>query len=136
MNEITFFQPSQGKIKTQTVDDSLEPVIASARTAQRNWATQPLGRRLEFVRRARFVIAEEALRLGAAANHTRQRSLAEVLTAEVLPLADACRFLERESAQILKPRRIGSHRRPLWLHGVTSEILREPHGLVMIISPG
>lgn len=57
-------------------------------------------------------------------------------SAEVLPLADACRFLERESARILKTRRVGSRGRPFWLTGVVSELRREPHGVVLVIGPG
>ena len=56
--------------------------------------------------------------------------------AEVLPLAEACRFLEREAGKLLKPRRLGRRGLPLWLAGVCSEIQREPFGVVLIIGPG
>lgn len=133
---ITSFQTWAGGLETDTDDNAVERMIASARVAQRDWARQTLASRLEFVRRARFVIAEEAVRLANAANHTRQRSLAEVLTAEVLPLADACRYLESRSARILQPHKLGRRGRPLWLHGVATEIRRRPHGLALIIAPG
>jgi aldehyde dehydrogenase (NAD+) len=56
--------------------------------------------------------------------------------AEVLPLAEACRFLEREAAWILAPQMPGSRGRPFWLRRVDTEIHREPLGVVLIIGPG
>ena len=58
------------------------------------------------------------------------------MTAEVLPLAEACRFLEREAGKVLAARRLGRRGRPLWLAGVRSEIHREPLGVILIIGPG
>ena len=55
---------------------------------------------------------------------------------EVIPLADACRFLEREAARLLRPRRLGRRGRPLWLAGAEAEIRREPLGVVLILAPG
>ena len=110
--------------------------IDSARSAQKNWAATPISARLKIFRRVRALIAEQAGSLAHAANAARHRPLAEILTAEVLPLAEACRFLEREAQKILRPEKLGSRGRPLWLGGVTSEILREPLGVVLVIGPG
>ena len=54
----------------------------------------------------------------------------------MLPLAEACRFLEREAEAILAPRRPGRRALPLWLSRVRREIRREPLGVVLIIGPG
>ncbi|MBA3830339.1 MAG: aldehyde dehydrogenase family protein [Chthoniobacterales bacterium] len=104
--------------------------------AQCGWTECALSQRLKIIRRARLLIVEEAASLTEAANHFRQRPTAEILTSEVVPLAAACRFLEDESGRILRGRRLGWRRRPLWLSGVHSEIQREPHGLILIIAPG
>ena len=63
------------------------------------------------------------------------RSVADTLVSEVLPLVEACRFLEREAGWILAPRRVSSHTRPFWLRRVTAETRREPLGVVLIIAP-
>jgi len=118
------------------MSESVQRAMESARTAQRYWASGPLRLRLKIIRRVRHLIADEAESLARAANEFRQRPLAEILSAEVLPLADACRFLDRESRRILRTRRLGRSGRPLWLAGVESEVRREPHGLVLIIGPG
>jgi len=110
--------------------------ITSTRLAQRRWSRTPLGRRLKLVRKLRHLIAEHAMWLAQASASERQRPAVESLTAEVLPLAEACRFLERNVERILAPKRLGRRGRPLWLVGVRSEIHREPLGVVLIIGPG
>ena len=110
--------------------------LASARAAQKNWVATPLAARLKIIRRIRALIAEQAEPLAHAANHARRRPLAEILTAEVLPLADACRFLERAAEKILRPKKIGSRGRPLWLGRIHSEIHRAPLGVILVIGPG
>jgi len=133
MNVIIPFKTSPAEAEADLIQRRVEQAIASARVAQQAWAALPFAQRLRIVRRTRALIADEALLLAEAANRTRQRPLAEILSAEVLPLADACRFLERDSERILKTRRVGSRGRPLWLTGVASEVRREPHGVVLII---
>jgi acyl-CoA reductase-like NAD-dependent aldehyde dehydrogenase len=105
------------------------------RQAQRAWARTDWPVRLGVIRRARQLIASEARELALVSAQARQRPLAETLVSEVLPLADACRFLERRAAKILAPKKIGVAGRPLWLTGVQGEIRREPYGLVLIIGP-
>ena len=59
----------------------------------------------------------------------------EGIAAEVLPLADACRFLERNAARLLAPQRLGRRGRPSWLFGLDAEVRREPLGVVLVIAP-
>ena len=58
---------------------------------------------------------------------------AETLAGELIPLADACKFLENEAERILAPRRISNRRRPLWLGRVSVALQREPFGTVLIV---
>ena len=116
--------------------DSILPLFAKARLSQGRWAVSPLASRLQVVRRARHLFAASGLRLAEASAACRQRPAAEALTAEVLPLAAACRFLERAAARLLRPRRPGILTRPAWLGGVHSEVRREPFGVVLVIGPG
>jgi aldehyde dehydrogenase (NAD+) len=62
--------------------------------------------------------------------------VAEKIVSEVLPLLDACRFLEKNAARILRPPRHGSRGRPLWLHGSSFQIHRKPFGVVLIVGAG
>jgi len=63
------------------------------------------------------------------------RSKADTLVMELLPLLDACRFLERNAARLLKVRRLGWVGRPFWLSGVWAEVHREALGQVLVIGP-
>lgn len=110
--------------------------MSAARLAQACWSARPLRARLERIRELRHLISEHALFLAEASASTRLRPARESITAEVLPLADACRFLEREAPSILAPRRLGRRNLPFWLSGVRTEVHREPFGVIAIIGPG
>jgi acyl-CoA reductase-like NAD-dependent aldehyde dehydrogenase len=104
-----------------------------ARQAQAAWAARSLAERLGMLRTLRHRLAADPAALVAAAAGARPE--AEVLTSEVLPLAEACRFLEREAEAVLAPRRLGSEGRPAWLGRVETEVRRVPLGLVLILAP-
>jgi acyl-CoA reductase-like NAD-dependent aldehyde dehydrogenase len=107
-----------------------------ARAAQAHWAPTPILSRLHIVRALRQLIAENADALAEAAASASVRPLAEKLVSEVLPLADACRWLEKNAARALATRRCGRRGRPFWMRGVTFEVQRQPFGLVLVIGPG
>lgn len=115
-------------------ESSVSDAIKRSREAQRHWASTPLRDRLTRIRRFRHDLAD-AVEAVAASVDLPGRSLAETLTAEVMPLCDAARFLERKAFSILRPRRLGWRGRPSWLWGVRSEVRREPLGVVLIVAP-
>ena len=101
---------------------------ALARAAQKPWSARPVHERLAVVRRLRHGIARAARELAVSVSGERTR--AEVLTSEVLPLADACRFLERQAPRLLATRRLGAEGRPAWLAGVEAATWKVDFGLV------
>lgn len=109
--------------------------LPATRAAQANWLSVTLPARLKIVRRFRQLLAAQADQLTNSANPEGRRPVSEPLAAEILPLAEAARFLEREAAAILDPRKVGVRGRPLWLAGVKSDIHREPFGLVLVMAP-
>jgi acyl-CoA reductase-like NAD-dependent aldehyde dehydrogenase len=108
---------------------------AAVGSAQAGWAAVPLPERLGVVRRARQAMAARAEEFAAAISPVLVRTKTDTLLAEVLPLLDACKFLERVAKELLAPRRLGSTGRPLWFYGVVAEIHREPLGHVLVIGP-
>jgi acyl-CoA reductase-like NAD-dependent aldehyde dehydrogenase len=108
---------------------------AAARESQADWSARPLEERLWILRSIRHRISENAGELARIISGQTGRSETEVLSSEILPLADACRFLEREAPRLLATRRFGSEGRPAWLGKVDFEVLREPLGLVLILAP-
>jgi acyl-CoA reductase-like NAD-dependent aldehyde dehydrogenase len=114
-----------------------EPVvdILSVRKAQSLWAGKSVGERLRVIRRLRSLIAENANLLATTAAAVSQRPVAEKLVCEVLPLADGCKWLEKNAARILRRKKFGWRGRPFWLGGARFEIQRQPFGVVLIIAP-
>jgi acyl-CoA reductase-like NAD-dependent aldehyde dehydrogenase len=103
--------------------------------AHSEWAALPVRARLKAVRGLRGRLATDAKALIATLADRPGRSAPESIAAELLPLADACRFLEREAQALLAPRRLGRRGRPAWLFGHEAEIWREPLGVVLVIAP-
>src|SRR4051812_2959797 len=91
---------------SSTVDVETRVRIDRARQAQADWGESGLARRLAMVRRLRHRIARHGMALAEAALRGGGQLAAEKLVSEVVPLADACRFLEREGPSILRPRRL------------------------------
>jgi acyl-CoA reductase-like NAD-dependent aldehyde dehydrogenase len=108
--------------------------------AQREWATQLLRVRLAVIRRLRKRMAAAAREL-AETIPTRlpgalSRTVADSLVSEVLPLIEACRFLEREAENLLRTRTLEAEGRPVWLSGVEADVERAPWGLVLVLAAG
>lgn len=102
---------------------------------QARWCITPLVERLRVVREARHRMASRAEEFAAAISPQLSRTKADTLVTELLPLLDACKFLEREAKGVLAPRKLGRAGRPVWLRGVVAEIHREPLGHVLVIGP-
>jgi acyl-CoA reductase-like NAD-dependent aldehyde dehydrogenase len=101
--------------------------------AQRNWWN--LARRDRF-RAISAIAAELAQRSGElVAAVERPATTAEILTSEVFPLADACKFAAKNGPRILAPY---SHQTLLgswWMGRIGVTVHPEPWGLVLILAP-
>lgn len=108
--------------------------VARARRAQRDWSRLSIEQRLDVIRRFRWALTDKGTGLAESVQLSRAGGVAETLSSEVLPLADACRFLEREASKLLQPQRLDRKGRPLWLTGTSSVVYREPLGAVLVIA--
>lgn len=108
---------------------------AESRRAQLAWGWTSVSARLQVIRRFRLMLAEQAGSVASFAVGESRRSIGEILSAEIIPLADACRFLERRAEKLLSVRRVGRVGRPLWLGGVKAFVRREPFGLALVVAP-
>ncbi len=106
---------------------------ARCRIAQLAWARLSIRKRLRCIRRLRHLLAETAETLALTVTQDIGRNADEVLVTDILPTADACRFLEKQARRILKPRRIPIWQRPMWLLGSVDWVQRRPQGVVGII---
>ena len=103
--------------------------------APANWVAVGVARRVSFLRSARHRIATNAEAFCAAISPALPRTSADTLTAEVWPLLEACRYVERNAERLLSPQRLRSKGRPWWLGGVDAEIYREPLGEILVLAP-
>ena len=101
--------------------------------AQRVWALAPLLDRLGMIKRFRHLIAEEAEQLASLVELPQRSGIVETLAAEVMPLADACRYLERNATKLLSPKHASASDRPAWGRGLRVQTHRDPLGKVMVI---
>lgn len=108
--------------------------IRLGRRAQTEWARTPLRERLAVLERFRHGMGDHPRDAARWVQAPWRRSEAETLAAEVLPLLEACRFLEENAQAILEQRRPAG-RRPLWLGRFSARIEREPLGLVLVLGP-
>ena len=108
----------------------LELSVAQARASQIQWSRQSIEHRLYAVAKFRHSLAASPTRFIQALSHLPQRSDVRSLAAEIIPLANAARFLLRRAERILRPR----VRSPL-LSGIRITVDRRPHGLVLIVGP-
>jgi acyl-CoA reductase-like NAD-dependent aldehyde dehydrogenase len=109
--------------------------VAKHTVATSSWATYSVQERLAVLRKARHAIAEMGAEFADAISLNLARTKAYTLVAELLPLLEASKYLERNAQKILAPHRLGRSGLPYWLSGVDSEIQRSPFGTILIIGP-
>jgi len=112
---------------------SLVEGLQRCRRQQETWARLETHARLRPVRALRRLLVDRADSLCAAVADDIGKTAEETLGGEILPLADACRFLEREAGRRLRPHPVARRHRPLWLLGQRDVVYRRPRGIVAII---
>ena len=122
------------KMQAQQLEE-VQSALFAARAAQHHWAQRATTERARLIGDLRPFIAGEATRLAEITAAVGERPAAEKLVSEVLPLVEACRFLQKNAARILRSQRFGRSGRPLWLHGSSFEVHRKPFGVVLIVGP-
>jgi aldehyde dehydrogenase (NAD+) len=107
---------------------------ADSRQAQVAWGATPIAERLKVLRRFRQEFGRTSAQVVDAIPRELVRSRADSYGAEVLPVLAACRFLEKQAARILKPRKLGTTIFPFWMAGIGGIVEREPLGVVLVIA--
>ena len=110
-----------------------DDLVTRARAAQQAWWRLPVRERLRPVVALRHLLATEYESLCDAVARDIGKPVEETIAGDILPLAEACRFLEKRAASLLRPRRVSSSVRPLWMFGQVDTIYRRPRGVVGII---
>jgi acyl-CoA reductase-like NAD-dependent aldehyde dehydrogenase len=107
--------------------------VRRCRQAQEMWRQQSIHERLRCVKLLRRLLVDECNKLCEALALDVGKSSEEAIGGDLLPLADALLFLEREAGRLLKPKHIPRRLLPLWLWPQRDTVHRRPRGVVGII---
>ncbi|HEY3321552.1 MAG TPA: aldehyde dehydrogenase family protein [Planctomycetota bacterium] len=113
--------------------NELGPILHRTREAQQQWAARPLNERLEPVRKLRARLAAEPTILAEVIAREIGKTRYEAIGAEVMPVAECCRFLIQRAPRLLAPKREGL-RGTIPFSG-RALVRRVPWGIVASISP-
>jgi acyl-CoA reductase-like NAD-dependent aldehyde dehydrogenase len=111
----------------------VESAVARARAAQPAWAGLGVRRRIEVVREFQRKLHEKKSEIAAAITREAGKPLAEALVTEVLVVLDAARFLIDNAWGPLRDEPVPHGNLATKLK--SGWLVREPHGLIGIISP-
>ena len=107
--------------------------VARARQAQAAWQESGVRVRLDILRKFQRLVHQQKTEIARQITLESGKPLAEALTTEVLVVLDAARFLIENAYSLLRdePVRHGN----LATKTKSGKIVREPHGVIGIISP-
>ena len=98
-----------------------------------SWSKVRLKRRCRIVASVAARIAEDGATWTRLCESAQRVDPVETITAELLPLCSALKFVGDKGPGLLRTRRLGASGRPAWLWGVRSEVRRDPHGTVLVL---
>jgi acyl-CoA reductase-like NAD-dependent aldehyde dehydrogenase len=114
----------------------LESAIAAARLAQPVWGQRPVRQRAVPAGNFARQLADDPTPLLESVTYPQRTGPAETLSAELLPLAEAARWLARHAPHWLAPRRLPRRQHPWWLGRYRAAVKRRPLGGILIIGAG
>src|SRR6478672_466336 len=111
----------------------VKATISRARTAQPSWQAFPVRERLAILKRFQTMLNDRKAQVAQTITSEAGKLVAEALLTEVLVVLDAARFLLQEAYGFLRDEPVphGS----LATKAKRGHIIREPYGIIGIISP-
>jgi acyl-CoA reductase-like NAD-dependent aldehyde dehydrogenase len=116
-----------------TTEETVAQAIGRCRSEQETWRGRSVQVRLRPVRNLRRLLVTECDRVCEALAADIGKSAEEAVGGDILPLADALKFLERRAGKLLRPRRIPLRLTPIWLWPLRDTVYHRPRGVVGII---
>ncbi|HUO26378.1 MAG TPA: aldehyde dehydrogenase family protein [Candidatus Aquilonibacter sp.] len=134
--KIVSVNPATGQILCE-LDPAGEPevrhAVTRARAAQNPWSGLDLRRRIALIREFQRRLHAKKSQIAAAITREEGKPIAEALTTEVLVVLDAARFLIDNARRLLRDEPVPHGNLATRLKRGT--LLREPYGVIGIISP-
>ena len=114
-------------------DEDVRGTVARARVAQANWNALGLRNRLVIIRKFRQLLYENRSEVARVVTREAGKPYIEALLTEVVVVLDTVRFLLDNAYRVLRPEPVphGS----LAMKTKSGQLLREPYGVIGIISP-
>ena len=113
----------------------VECAVAQAHAMSQTWRQRPVKERCAVLRRWRERLAADANGMAETVTAEIGKPLQESLGADLLPSLAALRWLEHETAKILRPRRIGNARLTAESYGVIGVIGTWNYPLMLNVAP-
>lgn len=136
IRKISSVDPATGRVWRELEcanDTDVRDAVARAQAAQPVWSGLGVQERVAVLREFRRKLHARASEIAAAITHESGKPLAEALTTEVLPVLDAVRFLIDHAWRLLREESVPHGNLAMKLKRGT--LLREPYGVIGIISP-
>src|SRR5579864_6180075 len=114
-------------------ESEIQNAVSLAHAAQGKWADAGLRYRIEVIRRFQEKLFEKKSEIAAAITREAGKPLAEALVTEVLVVLDAARFLIDNAWGLLRDEPVPHANLVTKLK--SGWLVREPHGVIGIISP-
>ncbi len=125
--------PNASSSESLASRQKMEADFAKAYHAQLAWGQRKTSERTAILSKLRSLLVESRHHLADAIESHSRQDFRETITSELMPLADAAKWLHRCGKRILTPRYLDGGGSPWWLGRLRSTVHRAPHGLVMII---
>jgi acyl-CoA reductase-like NAD-dependent aldehyde dehydrogenase len=111
----------------------VQAAVLRSRQAQISWAEIGVRRRMEVLRQFQCKLVQKKHQIAEAITRESGKPVAEALTTEVLVVLDACRFLMENAYRLLRDEPVPHGNLAAKLK--SGRLLREPYGVIGIISP-
>src|SRR5215469_3503722 len=135
-SKLRSLNPSTGRVLGEiecATDSEVSAAVERARLAQPAWVELGLARRIAILREFRAKLHGRKSDVAAAITREAGQPLAEALVTEVLVVLDAARFLIDHACALLRDEPIPHGNLATKLK--KGRLVREPHGVIGIISP-
>ena len=113
--------------------DQIAQAVARAAAAQKRWAAVPVRERLRVLARFGRLLCEQKSAVASVISREAGKPEAEALSTEILVVLDTVKYLQDYLPEFLLPERVPHGNPAMKLKRGT--LLREPHGVIGIISP-
>lgn len=134
--KIASLNPATGEILREfaaTGADDVDAAVARARAAQAGWSELGVRRRIGILRDFQRLLLEKKSEIACAITKESGKPLVEALVSEVLVVLDGARFCIDNAYAFLQPEAVPHGN--LAMKTKSGRIMREPYGVIGIISP-